>query len=318
MKSLSRAELARLPKAELHLHLEGAVLPGDLRALYPRTRRPPSPRRSWPALYRFEGFRGFLRAFGAVCQLLQEPEDFGRLIPRLVSRLARQGVRRAELLLSLPVHLRRGLNGEAVLESILERRASARRRGVDVGLILDGVRQWGAEALAPCVELARRYRDRGVLGIGLGGDEISREPGEFAPLFRRARGSGLRTVLHAGEIGSPRAIERDLRLLEPQRLGHALRAGEDPMLMDRLAALGIPVEVAITSNWRTGLLKKPADHPLPQFLEHGVRVVLATDDPAFFRTNLLAEYAQAQRLFGLGPARLRALAHESLRASFIP
>jgi adenosine deaminase len=313
---LDRVALARIPKAELHLHLEGAVSLGDLRALYPRGRRPPLPRRSWPALYRFEGFHGFLRAFGSVCQLLERPEDFGRVIPRLASRLVRQGVRRAELLVSLPVHQRRGLEGEAILESILERRDAARRRGVEIGLILDGVRQWGADALAPCIDLARRYRERGVLGIGLGGDEGARGPAEFAPLFRRARRCGLHTVLHAGEIGPPAAIERDLRALEPQRLGHALRAAEDTMLLDRLAARRLPVEVAVTSNWRTGLLRSRAEHPLPRFLEHGVRVVLATDDPAFFRTTLGAEYAQAQRLFGLSPECMRALARESLRASF--
>ena len=316
MKQLSRAELARFPKADLHLHLEGALLPGDLRLLYARGRRPPLPRSTWPALYRFDGFRGFLRAFGTVCQLLQEPADFGRLIPRLASRLAQQGVRRAEIFVSLPVHLRRGLRGESILEALLEKRIAARRRGVDLGFILDGVRQWGSEALAPCVELARRYREEGVLGIGLGGDETSRGPEEFAPLFRRARRFDLNTVMHVGEVGAPEAIARDLRILEPQRLGHALRAAEDPALLDWLALNRIPVEVAITGNWRMGLLRRPADHPLPHFLRHGVPVVLATDDPAFFRTTLLGEYAQAQRLFGLSPTRMRALARQSLRASF--
>ncbi len=318
MNQLSRSDLARFPKADLHLHLEGAILPGDLRMLYPRGRRPPLPRSTWPALYRFNGFRGFLRAFAAACQLLQEPADFGRLIPRLVSRLARQGVRRAEVFVSLPVHLRRGLRGESILEAILEKRSAARRKGVDLGFILDGVRQWGAEALEPCVELARRYREEGVLGIGLGGDESSRRPDEFAPLFRRARRFDLHTVMHVGEIGAPEAIERDLRALEPQRLGHALRAAEDPVLLDHLASKCLPVEVAITGNWRMGLLRRPADHPLPRFLEHGVPVVLATDDPAFFRTTLLGEYAQAQRLFGLSPTRMRALARQSLRSSFAP
>lgn len=318
MRSLSRAALACLPKADLHLHLEGAITPADLRALYPAGRRPPVPRRHWPALYRFRGFRGFLRAFGALCDLLETAEDFGRAASRLAGRLARQGVRRAEILLSLPVHLRRGLRGEAILESILARREEARRRGVGMGLILDGVRQWGPESLAPCLDLARRYHREGVLGIGLGGDETARQPEEYAPLYRRAREAGLRTVLHAGETGGPEAIERALRALEPERVGHALRAAEDPRLLDALAERRTPVEVAVTSNWRTGLVRRRSDHPLAVFLERGVNVVLATDDPAFFRTTLVDEYALAQRLCRLSPARMRSLARESLLAAFTP
>jgi adenosine deaminase len=111
-------------------------------------------------------------------------------------------------------------------------------------------------------------------------------------------------------------VQRAIEVLAPERLGHALRAAEDPRLIDRIAACGIPVEVAVTSNWRTGLLKRRADHPLPRLLEAGVRVVLAADDPAFFRTTLVGEYAQAQRLFGLMPRQVRALARESLRAAF--
>jgi adenosine deaminase len=313
---LSRAALARLPKAELHLHFEGAVLPGDLRALYPRTRRPPLPRSRWRTLYSFHGFGGFLKAFGGLCALLETPDDFGRLVPRLAVRLRRQGVRRAELLLSLPVHTRRGLSAESVLESILARREAARAAGVEIGLILDGVRQWGAEALAPCVDLGRRYRDQGVLGIGLGGDETSRPPEEFRPLFERARDQGLRTVLHSGETGSAAALARDLRVLRPERVGHALRAAEQPRLLDALAEAGTPVEVAVTSNWRTGLIPRRADHPLPEFLRRGVRVVLATDDPAFFGCDLLGEYERAQRLCRLSASRVRALALGSLEAAF--
>lgn len=315
-RRLSRAALARLPKADLHLHLEGAVTPADLRALYPPSRRPPVPRRQWPSLYRFRGFAGFLRCFGALCGLLQTPEDFGTVVLRLARRLRRQGVRRAEILLSLPVHLRRGLSGEAVLEAILSRRQAAARLGVDFGLILDGVRQWGPGALEPCLALGRRYRAQGVLGMGIGGDEASLPAEAYAPLFRRAREAGLATVAHAGEIGGPEEIVRALRALEPQRLGHGLRAAEDPRLLDELAERRLPVEVAVTSNWRTGLLRRRADHPLPRFLRHGVRVVLATDDPAFFGATLVGEYALAQRLWGLSAARLRALARASLRASF--
>jgi aminodeoxyfutalosine deaminase len=274
------------------------------------------PRRRWASLYRFAGFTGFLRSFGALCDLLAAPDDFGRAALRVAARLRRQGVRRAEVFVSLPVHLRRGLRGEAILESLAQARDAARRRGLEMAWILDGVRQWGAESLAPCVDLARRYRARGVLGIGLGGDETARPPEEFQALFHEARAAGLRTVLHAGETGGPAEVQRAIEVLAPERLGHALRAAEDPRLLDWIAARGIPIEVAVTSNWRTGLLRRRADHPLPRLLESGVRVVLAADDPAFFRTTLVGEYAQAQRLFGLTPRQVRALARESLRAAF--
>ncbi|MEE9218244.1 MAG: adenosine deaminase family protein [Acidobacteriota bacterium] len=316
MKPLPRAALARLPKADLHLHLEGAVLPSDLARLYPPARRPPIPRRLWPRLYRFDDLQGFLGSFGALCRLLETADDFGHVAERLAGRLIRQGVRRAEIFVSLPVHLRRGLSGEAILESILARRETLRGAGLDLRLILDGVRQWGADSLAPCLALARRYRGDGVVGIGLGGDEAARDPLEFQSLFQAAREAGLHTVLHSGELGGPRAIERDLRVLEPERVGHALRAAEDPALLDFLAQRRLPVEVAITSNWKTGLLRRRADHPLPRFLRHRMRVVLAADDPAFFGTTLLREYAQVQRLFGLRAAQVRELAAESLRASF--
>jgi adenosine deaminase len=313
----ARAALARLPKAELHLHLEGAITSGDLRSLYARGRRPPVPRRRWASLYRFQGFGGFLRAFGAVCALLETPGDFGAAARRVCRRLRRQGVRRAELLVSMPVHLRRGLSGEAILDSLGESARQARALGLEIGFILDGVRQWGPESLAPCVDLARRCRGRGVLGIGVGGDERARPPEEYAGLFRRARRAGLRTVAHAGETGGPEEIARVLRFLEPERLGHALRAAEDPRLLDLLAERRIPVEVAITSNWRTGLLRRRADHPLPEFLRRGVNAVLATDDPAFFGASLIDEYAFARRLCGLDARGVRRLAAASLRAAFV-
>lgn len=317
MSPRARALLARLPKAELHLHLEGALTPADLRGLYARGRRPPVPRSRWASLYRFRGFGGFLRAFGAVCALLDAPADFGAAALRVARRLRGQGVRRAEILVSLPVHLRRGLRGEEVLESLSESVAAARALGLSLGFILDGVRQWGPESLAPCVELARRFAGRGVLGIGMGGDERARPPEEYAPLYRRAREAGLRTVVHAGETGGPEEIARALRALEPERLGHGLRAAEDPRLLERLAERRIPVEVAITSNWRTGLVRRRADHPLAEFLRRGVNAVLATDDPAFFRTTLTDEYLLAARLCGLDAAGTRRLAAASLRAAFV-
>ena len=316
MTALSRSALARLPKADLHLHLEGAVTPADLRTLYPPSRKPPVARSRFGSMHRFRGFGGFLRAFGALCGLLQTPEDFGRVALRLAARLRRQGVRRAEILVSLPVHLRRGLSGEALIESILGRREPARRMGIEIGIILDGVRQWGPEALEPCLRLARRYRAEGVLGIGLGGDEAALPAEPFASLFREARRAGLHTVLHTGEVGGPEAVRRDLRALEPERVGHALRAAEDLRLIDELARRRTPVEVAVTGNWRTGLLRRRHDHPLDLFLSRGVNVVLAADDPAFFRTTLLDEYALAQRLCRLSPARMRSLARASLQASF--
>ncbi len=317
MAEPSRFILA-LPKAELHLHLEGSIEPPTLLELRQRHGMEGASLAGVEQLYNYKDFAGFLAAFKDVTAHLRTPEDYELITYRLMERLKAQNVLHAEVFISVGVCLWRKQDFPAIFEG-LER---GRQRGEkDFGLsllwIFDAVRQFGAEKAQSVLDLAIRFRQRNVVAFGIGGDERAGPPEWFTAIYHRAAEHGLHLTVHAGESAGPESIWGALNL-KAERIGHALTAAEDPELMEELAERQIPIEVCVTSNLRTGCCPELAQHPVRRYFDQGLMLTLNSDDPAMFRTSLAEEYALAQQAFAFTDEHLRELARNSFEASFLP
>ena len=313
-----------LPKAELHLHLEGAVEPDTLVELSRRNKHDASPldRAQVDELYQYSDFRGFLAAFKAVTERLQAAEDYELITYRLMERLRAENVLHAEVYVSVGVCLWRGQEFAALLEGMERARERGEREfGVSLLWLFDAVRHFGPEAARKVAEQAVEARARGfasVIGFGIGGDEAAAAPEMFREVYAYAAEHGLRRTAHAGESAGPASVLGALDALGAERIGHGLTAWHDEELMARLVEQQIPVEVCVTSNLRTGCCKSLEQHPLRRYFDGGLKVTLASDDPAMFGTSLGREYQLAQEAFGFSEAELERLARSSFEASFLP
>jgi aminodeoxyfutalosine deaminase len=315
--------IAELPKVELHLHLEGAVRPETLREL---SQHKPGLRQKvdeWIAArraqdYRYASFREFLVAFDVVSLLLETPQDYAVATTRLVEWLAEQKVQYAEIIFAAGVLLWRKRAVDAVFEAVAAAAEEAEARtGVRVKWIFDATRQFGFEHVREVLHWTARYRSRGAIGFGIGGDEAAGPAKLFADIFREAHDLGLHCLAHAGEACGPESIRDAVELLGAERIGHGLTAIRDASVMALLRERRIPLEVCPSSNVSTGLLARFEDHPLPQLLDAGLRVTLNSDDPAMFGTSLQEEFQRAARCFQLNRATLAGLCRNAVRASFL-
>ena len=307
MRVVTRSFIEQLPKAELHLHLEGSLSPETLRELDPAVTVEEA-----RARYRCTNFAGFIEAFKWAVGFLRSADDYALAARRLFEDLARQNVRYAEVTLSAGVVLWKQLDFAPVYEAVAR---EAARAPVPVWLVLDSVRHFGVEQAWQVARLAAdRVGDR-VVAFGLGGDE-ARGPAEwFGEVFAFCRERGLKLVPHAGENTSAEAVWAALRI-GADRVGHGIRAVEDPALVAHLAAHRIPLEVSITGNVITSAVASLDAHPVRRLFDSGVPIILNTDDPAMFGTTLTDEYLLAAERFGFTEAELRGLAEESLGWGF--
>jgi adenosine deaminase/aminodeoxyfutalosine deaminase len=315
------AFIARLPKAELHVHLEGMVDPATLWTLAERHRTPlyQAGRGALEEVYGTGDFTSFLGAFKVVCEHLREPEDYELVTYNALRRLAGQNVRYAEVFLSAGVMLWKGEDLRSSFEGIEAGYRRAREEfGIRAQWIFDAVRHFGPEAALDVAKAAASLRDRGVIGFSIGGDERREPPESFREVFAYARREGLRLTGHAGETKGPESVWAALRLWGVERIGHGLTAASDPDLVAHLAETQIPLDVSVTSNVRTGCLRRAAEHPVRQYFDRGLLITLNSDDPALFGTNLNQEYVLAHRVLGFTPEELERLAQNSFRAAFLP
>jgi adenosine deaminase/aminodeoxyfutalosine deaminase len=311
------AFIRQLPKAELHLHLEGAVEPATLLELRAR-HGDRATLAEVEALYSYTDFQSFLMAFKAVSAHLRGPDDYELITYRLMQRLKEENVLHAEVYVAVGVCLFRKQDFAAIFEGLERGRArGARDFGVSLLWIFDATRHFGVEEAQKVFDLAVRYRDRQVVGIGIGGDEQKAPPELFRSVYAYAEEHGLRLTAHAGETGPPESIWGALNL-RVERVGHGLTAAQDPDLIEELAQRQIPVELCITSNLRTGVCKAITEHPTKNYFDQGIMITLNTDDPALFGTTLSREYQIAQETFGFTDEHLRELARNSFEASFLP
>lgn len=303
-----------LPKAEVHLHLEGSVTMATLARLAAAHGTPDPP----ADLYDYKDFKGFLQAFKQVCQHLTGPQEFHLITLRMIEQLNRDGVVYAEVYIAAGVMLWLGQSFEMMFEGIeAGAKEGGAKYGVQVRWVLDATRQFGAEAAMKVFQVAARFQDRGVIGIGIGGDENNGPPELFREAYDFARSEGLRLTAHAGEVAGPESMWGALRALKAERLGHGVTAERDPDLLRHLVETQVPVDLCPTSNVRTGAIRALADHPLRRYFDQGMLVSLATDDPTMFQTDLTREYLLAHEQFGFTREELARLAANSFHASFL-
>jgi len=311
-----------LPKAELHLHLEGSIRPAVVSQLTARHGVRIS-EEEVRRRYSYTDFLGFLDAFKWVTSFLRDPQDYALIVADLAEQLLLQNVIYAEVTLSVGVMLLRKQKPERNFEAILRAVEPFESRGLKLFWIFDAVRQFGADAAMEVVNSARLSASNKIVAFGIGGDELSVPTAEFRRVYDAAASIGLHRLMHAGEVGGPEKIREAVELLHVERIGHGIAAIHDPALMDLLADRRIPLEVCPGSNVLTGALanllsqqEAPIEvHPLPKLLRHGIPIALSTDDPTMFHTDLVTEYQNAHRM-GLSELELRSLTQMSFDHAF--
>lgn len=319
---VSEAFLRRLPKAELHLHLEGTVTPETLVELSARLDGAAALNLDQAlALFHYTDFSGFLLAFKAITEHLRTADDYELVAWRMAEGLARQGVVHAEVYVSVGVvYYWRRCEFEPLFEGMERARIRAESElGLTIYWIFDAVRHFGPEEAGRVFRKAAELRPQfpSIVGIGIGGDERRTGAEPFRELYAEAREAGLRLTAHAGETVGPEGIWGALNV-GAERLGHALSAIHDPELMEILAERQIPLEICVTSNLRTGCCTTLPEHPLRRYFDAGLMVTLNSDDPALFGSDLEGEYCLAHNDFAFTEEHLRELAANSIEASFLP
>ncbi len=309
-------DLRALPKVELHIHLEGSVRVSTLRELAGRGGGALPHGLRLDDAWRFDGFLDFIDNYIEACALLSRPEDFRRVAEEFCADLAANGVRYAEAVFSPGNHASRLDDWYGPIEAVLDGLEAGRRdHGVQVLVCPDIVRDNGPEDAERTLEVALKFAGRGVVALNAAGSE--RAPvAAFAPMFRRAKDAGLRSVPHAGEWAGPQNVWETLAQYAPDRIGHGVRAIEDPRLVEELASTGIPLEVSPVSNVATGVYPSLAEHPFLRLRDAGVIVTLNSDDPSMFGTWIGGVYEAARTSWALSDDELAAFARAGVEASF--
>ncbi|MBQ0830722.1 adenosine deaminase [Streptomyces tagetis] len=308
-----------LPKAELHLHIEGTLEPELAFELAARNdvSLPYADTEALRDAYRFTDLQSFLNLYYELMTVLRTERDFADLADAYLARAAAQGVRHAEIFFDPQAHLARGVGMDTVVDGLWRALGTSRERhGVSTRLILCFLRDESAESALATLDAARPHLDR-ITGVGLDSAEVGHPPAKFREVFEAAAALGLRRVAHAGEEGPPEYITEALDVLGVERIDHGLRCLEDPALVERLARERIPLTLCPLSNVRLRTVDTLADHPLPALLDAGLMCTLNSDDPAYFGGYVGDTFDAVREVLGLDGERLRELARNSFLASFL-
>jgi len=318
--------LRAVPKAHLHVHLEGSILPETLLTLARRNgvALPADSVEGLRTWFTFRDFNHFIEIYLTITRCLRTAEDYELIAYEFGAEMAREHVRYAEVTFSPSTHEALGVPFDTLFAGLTRGRARARAEfGVEMVWIFDIVRnirpearrdQWAEYTLARAVE----GMGDGVVALGLGGAEGDNPPEAFAPWFARAREAGLHCIPHAGETDGPESVWGAIRALGAERIGHGVRASEDPALVEYLRDHQIALEVCPTSNLRLGVYADYAAHPLRRLYEAGVPITINADDPPLFNTTLNHEVELLATAFGLSLDEIDAILLNGVRYSFLP
>lgn len=317
--SPAQEHLRALPKVELHLHLEGAIPHDALFALIEKYGGDPAVRSvaDLSTQFRFRDFPHFIALWIWKNGFLRAPEDFTLIAEAMARDLVAENVKYAEVFFSPARFQSQGLALAPLCKAI--RDGLDRVAAVEVALIPDLVRDLGPEqALAMLDPLAEVGKEAGIVGIGMGGSEHAFPPEPFAAAFDRARALGWRTTVHAGEAAGADSIRGALDVLRVDRIGHGLRAEEDPAVLDRLVASRVPLEMCPLSNVATGVTGAIGEHPIRRYFDRGLMVTVSTDDPGMFGNSMTDELAVLREQFGFTAVELKQLQRNAATAAFLP
>ncbi|MHC3388272.1 adenosine deaminase [Streptomyces lavendulocolor] len=308
-----------LPKAELHLHIEGTLEPELAFALAARNGvdLPYAGTEELREAYLFSDLQSFLDLYYGLMAVLRTADDFTELADAYLARATRQGVRHAEIFFDPQAHTERGVPFGTVVEGLgraLDR--SEERHGVSTQLIMCFLRDRSAESAMETLREAEPYLDR-IVGVGLDSAEVDHPPSKFAEVYEAAGALGLRKVAHAGEEGPPAYVREALDVLGVERIDHGLRAMEDPELVERLVRERVPLTLCPLSNVRLRAVGVLEDHPLPSMMAAGLLVTVNSDDPAYFGGYVGDTFHAVHEALDIGQEQLRELARNSFLASFL-
>ena len=311
--------LREMPKAELHLHIEGTLEP-ELMFELARRNRVALPFDSVDAVrqaYVFQHLQSFLDIYYAGCRVLVTEQDFYDLTAAYLERVAAERVRHVEIFFDPQTHTARGVSFETVISGIRRALEDGRQRwGITFEVIMCFLRHLSAESAAATLRQAGAFK-HWIVAVGLDSSEVGHPPEKFRAVFDRARAEGYLTVAHAGEEGPPEYIWQALDLLKAARIDHGVRCIEDPRLVDRLAAEQVPLTVCPLSNVRLRVFRTMADHPLKRLLDRGVLVTVNSDDPAYFGGYITENFRVSQEALGLTPGDIHRLSRNAVEASFL-
>lgn len=308
-----------VPKAELHLHIEGTLEPELAFALAERNgaELPFASVDELQHAYRFEDLQSFLDLYYRLTDVLRVEQDFTDLAEAYLVRASAAGVRHAEIFFDPQAHTARGVPFATVIDGLWAAlRDSEQRYGISTKLILCFLRDLSADAALETLREAEPYLDR-IVAVGLDSAEVGHPPAKFAAVYQRARELGLRAVAHAGEEGPAAYVAEALDVLRVERIDHGIRVLDDPALVQRLVRERIPLTVCPFSNVRLRVIDKLIDHPLRQMLELGLVATVNSDDPAYFGGYVQDNFDGIRDALHLTADQLRTLARNSFEASFI-
>ncbi len=306
-----------MPMAELHCHIEGAADAGLVLRQADRYGADMSPFIRDGAFV-WHDFTSFLAAYDASSSLFRTEEDYARLAEHYLASLAADGAIYSEFFVSPDHAARSGLSGHAYVRGLAEgvRRARA-STGIEARMIVIGVRHFGADAVEQAARFAVDCDEPLVTGFGMAGEERHGQARDYARAFDIAREAGLGVTVHAGELAGWESVAAALDHLHPARIGHGVRAIENPQLVRRIAEEAIVLECCPCSNIALGIFDDFAHHPFPDLMAAGCKVTLSSDDPPYFHTTLKREYDEARRYFGLDDAALAGITRTAIEAAFV-
>lgn len=312
--------IRKLPKAELHLHIEGSLEPELMFALAERNgvRIPFASVEDVRAAYAFSNLQDFLDIYYAGAGVLQTEADFRDLAMAYFERVAADGVVHAEIMFDPQTHTDRGIAFGTVIEGLLAAMADAEARlGITSRLIMSFLRHLSEDAAFETLAMAEPWLDR-ITAVGLDSSELGHPPSKFARVFAAARAKGLKLTAHAGEEGPPDYVHEALDVLGVDRIDHGNRALEDAALVERLAREGMTLTVCPLSNLKLCVVDDLAAHPLDRMLAAGLKATVNSDDPAYFGGYVLDNYKAVAEARGLSRGDLVQLARNSFAGSFLP